>query len=110
MAEIPDPVFSSGAMGECFGIIPVNGEIYAPISGEIATVATTGHAIAIQGDDIAVLIHVGIDTVNLKGEGFSVLVKEGEQVSEGQHLMHADIDFIKSKGFNPMIIVVQLSE
>ncbi len=110
MAEIPDPVFSSGAMGECFGIIPANGEIYAPISGEIATVATTGHAIAIQGDDIAVLIHVGIDTVNLKGEGFSVLVKEGEQVSEGQLLMHADIDFIKSKGFNPMIIVVQLSE
>lgn len=110
MAEIPDPVFSSGAMGECFGIIPVNSEIYAPISGEIATVATTGHAIAIQGDDIAVLIHVGIDTVNLKGEGFSVLVKEEEQVSEGQLLMHADIDFIKSKGFNPMIIVVQLSE
>ena len=110
MEEIPDPVFSSGDMGDCFGIIPVNDEIYAPISGSVSVVAVTGHAIGIQGNDMAVLIHVGIDTVGLNGEGFTVLVKEEEQISEGQLLMHADIDFIKSKGLNPMIIVVRLPE
>ena len=79
MEEIPDPVFSGGIMGECYGIRPVDGKIYAPISGTVATVAETKHAVSISGDKEEILIHAGLDTVKLNGEGFLVHVREGEQ-------------------------------
>ena len=108
MEEIPDPVFSGGVMGECVGITPEYGEIYAPISGKISTVAGTRHAISISGCDEEILVHVGIDTVRLDGEGFEVLVKEGDDVCQGQLIMKADLDLIRSRGFNPMIIVARV--
>ena len=109
MAEIPDPVFSGGVMGECVGVIPANGKIYAPVSGTVATVAATRHAVSLRKNGEEILIHAGLDTVRLNGEGFSVYVSEGENVKQGQLLMEMDPDLIRARGFNPMIIVVRIS-
>ncbi len=109
MEEIPDPVFSGGMMGKCVGILPENGTICAPISGTVTTVAAAGHAVSLRGENgREILIHAGLDTVKLNGEGFKVLVREGEKVKQGQLMMEADIRLIRERGFNPMIIVVQI--
>lgn len=107
MDEIPDPVFSSGMMGECLGIIPTDENIYAPISGMVKTVAKNKHAISFKNESLEVLVHVGIDTVKLNGEGFTVKVSEGQYVEQGQPVLEADIAKIKEMGFNPMVIVVK---
>ena len=109
MEEIPDPVFSGGVMGECVGILPENGEICAPVSGTVTTVAATRHAVSLRGEDgQEILIHAGLDTVKLNGEGFKVLVQEGEKVKQGQQILEADIRLIRERGFSPMIIVVRI--
>ncbi len=109
MEEIPDPVFSGGVMGECVGILPENGEICAPVSGTVTTVAATRHAVSLRGEDgQEILIHAGLDTVKLNGEGFKVLVKEGDRVQQGQQILEADIQLIRERGFSPMIIVVRI--
>ena len=109
MEEIPDPVFSGGIMGECIGIDSADGKIYAPVSGTVATVAAARHAVSFRGDDgTEILVHAGLDTVKLNGEGFRVYVREGEKVEQGQLVMEADIELIRSRGFDPMIIVVKL--
>ena len=107
MEEIPDPVFSGGMMGECLGIMPSDGKIYAPISGTITTVAKARHAISFQSGTEEILVHVGLDTVKLNGEGFNVLVKEGDTVSQGQLVMEADLAYIRAQGFNPMVIIAR---
>ena len=108
MEEIPDEVFSSGMMGECAGILPTDGTIYAPITGTVVTVAKTGHAISFRNPDTQILVHVGLDTVKLNGEGFTVRVSEGQTVKQGQPVMEADLDLIRRRGYNPMVIVVRL--
>ena len=108
MAEIPDPVFSGGVMGECAGVIPANGKIYAPVSGTVATVAAAKHAVSLRGNGEEILVHAGLDTVRLNGEGFRVHVSEGEHVQQGQLIMEMDPDLIRARGFNPMIIVVRI--
>ena len=111
MKEIPDPVFSEGIMGECIGIMPENGVIRAPVSGAVTTVAATRHAVSLQGEDgKEILIHAGLDTVKLNGEGFKVFVQEGDQVQQGQRIMEADIRLIREKGFNPIIIVARIED
>lgn len=93
---VPDTVFSEKMMGEGIAVIPNGGDIVAPIDGEIIQIAPTKHAIGIRGkDDTEILIHIGLDTVALKGEGFSILVEMGEKVTVGQKLMHIDWDFLK---------------
>lgn len=94
--EVPDQVFSQKMMGDGFGIIPTKGTVVSPVDGEIMTVFPTKHAIGIkskQGNEI--LIHIGLDTVKLKGEGFDVLVKDGEKVKKGQEIIKFDLEFIK---------------
>lgn len=105
MKEIPDPVFSAGIMGKCVGILPKDGKIYAPVSGKVTTVADTGHAVSVQGGGEEILVHAGLDTVRLKGEGFTVYVREGDTVKQGQLMMEADIRLIRERGYNPIIIV-----
>ena len=105
MEEIPDQAFSSGMMGECIGIIPENGTIYAPIDGVVSTIAKNKHAISFKNNSSEILVHVGIDTVKLNGEGFTLKVKPGDRVLQGQPVMEADIEKIKEKGFDPMVIV-----
>ena len=108
MKEIPDPVFSGGIMGECLGVIPENGNIYAPVGGKVSAVAAAGHAVSLQGKGEEILIHAGLDTVKLNGEGFRIYVREGENVAQGQLIMEADTDLIRSRGYNPMIIVARI--
>ena len=111
MEEIPDPVFSEGVMGGCVGIMPANGSIYAPVSGMVTTVVHTGHAVSFRtknGEEI--LVHAGLDTVKLNGEGFEVLVREGDEVIQGQPVMKADLDLIRTRGYNPIIIVVRVEQ
>ncbi|WP_394175385.1 N-acetylglucosamine-specific PTS transporter subunit IIBC [Guptibacillus hwajinpoensis] len=95
LTEVPDEVFSSGMMGEGFAIIPENGNFSSPVDGEVVSVFPTKHAIGIRSTQgLEILIHVGIDTVNLKGEGFTTLVKEGDTVKKGQKLMEVDLNSI----------------
>ncbi|MBJ2214214.1 MULTISPECIES: phosphoenolpyruvate--protein phosphotransferase [Pseudomonas] len=93
--RVPDEVFASGAMGDGLAIDPLNDCLHAPCDGVIIHVARTGHALTIRADNGAeVLMHVGIDTVELNGEGFALLVKDGARVSEGQPLVQFDLDRI----------------
>lgn len=105
--DVPDKVFASRALGEGVGIIPTDGTIVAPVSGVLATVAGTGHAFGIKTDDgVEVLVHVGIDTVRLKGEGFSVKVAKGDRVAAGDVLATVDLEAVKAAGYDPMTIIV----
>ncbi|WP_073522826.1 phosphoenolpyruvate--protein phosphotransferase [Pseudomonas fluorescens] len=93
--RVPDEVFASGAMGDGLAIDPLNGCLQAPCDGVIIHVARTGHALTLRADNGAeVLMHIGIDTVELNGEGFALLVKEGARVSQGQALVQFDLDRI----------------
>ena len=110
MSEISDKAFSSGVLGECVGIIPENGEIYAPCSGIVSGIAESRHAVTFTADDgRQILVHVGIDTVTLKGKGFEVLVKEGDRVQTGEKIMNADLNAISSAGLSTMVITVLCS-
>lgn len=106
--QVPDPVFSKKMMGEGVAILPKEGGIHAPFEGTIILVAETKHAIGIRAKDgTEVLIHVGLETVSLKGEGFRVLVKKGEAVSSGQLLMEVDWKAIGEKAksvITPIVI------
>lgn len=95
LGRVPDEVFASGAMGDGIAIDPLNDCLHAPCDGLIIHVARTGHALTIRADNGAeVLMHVGIDTVELNGEGFTLLVKDGARVSKGQPLVQFDLDRI----------------
>jgi PTS system sucrose-specific IIC component len=84
--EIPDPTFAAGTLGEGVGVEPTEGVVYAPYDGEISSVAESKHAIGITGEnDQELLIHVGVDTVEMNGDGFNTLVAEGDQVKKGQN-------------------------
>ena len=105
--EIPDETFASGVLGNGVGIEPEIGEVVAPFDGEISTVADTRHAVGITGPgEMEVLIHVGIDTVSMKGDGFEVFVSEGEQVKAGQKLLAFDISKIKAAGYSTTTAVL----
>lgn len=98
LEQVPDPVFSQKMMGEGVAIIPTGGDVVAPIDGTVVLISKTKHAIGIRTkDDTEVLIHVGLETVTLKGEGFTVFVNEGDVVSIGQKIMSVDWDLIKDK-------------
>lgn len=95
LGNVPDDVFASGAMGDGIAIDPLNDCLHAPFDGEIIHVARTGHTLTIRAKNGAeVLMHVGIDTVELNGEGFALLVKNGARVSQGQALVQFDLDRI----------------
>lgn len=108
LSEIKDEVFSSGAMGKGVAIEPEKGEVVAPSDATVQMVFPTGHAIGLLTDDGAeVLIHIGMDTVQLDGKGFNTLVKKDERVKAGQPLVKFDIDEIKKAGFvttTPVIV------
>ncbi|MGQ9020801.1 beta-glucoside-specific PTS transporter subunit IIABC [Bacillus sp. 18-5] len=97
LSEVNDSVFSSEMMGKGVAILPDKGVVQAPFSGKIVTVTPTKHAIGLVSDDgIELLIHVGIDTVSLNGQFFDVLVKEGDEMKTGDHLLSFDIEGIQS--------------
>ncbi|GHI00726.1 PTS sugar transporter subunit IIA [Neobacillus kokaensis] len=93
--EVPDPVFSQKMMGEGAAVMPNGGNIVAPVNGKVIQVAPTKHAIGLLADDgTEILIHVGLETVALNGEGFKSAVKEGDKVSVGQLLLEVDWEYI----------------
>ncbi|MFB6767368.1 beta-glucoside-specific PTS transporter subunit IIABC [Bacillus altitudinis] len=97
LSEVKDSVFSSEMMGKGVAILPDKGVVQAPFSGKVVTVTPTKHAIGLVSDDgIELLIHVGIDTVSLNGQFFDVLVKEGDKIKTGDHLLSFDIEGIQS--------------
>ncbi len=105
--EIPDGTFASGVLGDGVGIEPVESEVVAPFDGEISSVADTFHAIGITGPGgMEVLIHVGVDTVNMKGDGFELFVSEGDKVKAGQKLISFDMEKIKAAGYSTTTAVL----
>lgn len=106
-ADIPDETFASGVLGDGVGIEPEVGEVVAPFDGVISSVTDTKHAVGITGPgEMEVLIHVGIDTVNMAGDGFELLVAEGESVKMGQKLIRFDIGKIRAAGYSPTTAVL----
>lgn len=97
LEQVPDPVFSQKMMGEGIAIIPEDGVICAPVNGKVILIAGTKHAIGIRAENGAeILIHVGLETVALEGEGFNVLVAEGDKISMGQELIEVDWSYVKA--------------
>jgi glucose PTS system EIICBA or EIICB component len=95
ITEVPDAVFSGKMMGDGFAIVPAEGTVVSPVDGKIVNMFPTKHAIGILSDSgREILIHVGIDTVNLKGQGFEALVAENDRVEAGQPLLKVDLDYI----------------
>jgi phosphoenolpyruvate-protein phosphotransferase len=93
LAKVPDAVFASGAMGDGIAIDPLNDTLHAPCAGVVVHVARTGHAVTLRADNGAeLLLHLGLDTVELQGRGFSMLVQEGARVANGQPLLRYDQD------------------
>src|SRR5690625_880342 len=108
LEEVPDQVFSQKMMGEGVAIKPDNGVIVSPIQGTIKQVFPTKHAIGIQAlNGAEILIHIGLETVELKGEGFTLHVQEGAKVNQGQKLITFDGETMQEQGKNmitPIII------
>ena len=105
--EIPDETFASGILGDGVGIEPETGEVSAPFDGVISSVTDTCHAVGITGPgEMEVLIHVGVDTVNMKGDGFQLLISQGDRVTAGQKLMTFDIEKIKAAGYHTTTAVL----
>ena len=105
--QVPDPVFSGKALGDGIAIVPVDGKIYSPVNGEIATVAATKHAYGFSSEDgLDILVHVGLETVALDGEGFTVHVNEGDKVKAGDLIAEVDLAFLAKKEINPITPVL----
>ena len=98
-----DPAFSSRAVGDGVAVVPQEGTVCAPVSGTVAALFPTEHALGIMSDDSSaqVMLHIGIDTVKLEGKGFHALVAQGDHVDAGQPLVEVDFDAVRAAGFDP---------
>ncbi|EQC79125.1 PTS system, beta-glucoside-specific IIA, IIB, and IIC component [Enterococcus sp. HSIEG1] len=105
--EVKDQVFSSGAMGKGIAIDPANGTLVAPADGTITTLFPTGHAIGLTTTDgVEILMHIGMDTVELEGKGFEIFVKQEDQVKKGDLLVKFDLSLIKEAGYSTVTPIV----
>ena len=103
---IPDDTFASGVLGDGVGIEPEDELVVAPFDGTISSVAESQHAVGIEANGMEMLIHVGVDTVNMQGDGFTCLVKEGDEVKAGQPLIRFDRVKIKAAGYSDTVAVL----
>ena len=103
---IPDDTFASGVLGDGVGIEPTDELVVAPYDGTISSVADSQHAVGIESNGMEMLIHVGVDTVNMQGDGFTCLVKEGDEVKAGQPLIRFDRAKIKAAGYSDTVAVL----
>ncbi|WP_298131585.1 beta-glucoside-specific PTS transporter subunit IIABC [Micropruina sp.] len=107
IGDVPDPVFASGAMGAGIGVEPTSGTVYSPVTGTIIVTMGSGHAYGIRTDEgVEVLVHVGIDTVNMKGEGFEPKVAQGDRVNAGDVLVEVDLGKITQAGYSTTTVVI----
>lgn len=111
--KVEDDVFSEKMLGDGVAIIPKNGDVYAPADGTVETIADTLHAVGIKTDGGAeILIHCGVDTINLRGRGFTSFVKVGDKVKTGDLILKADLSIIHSSGLqvHTPIIITNMDE
>lgn len=106
VSEVKDEVFASKGMGDGVGIIPSEGKVYAPFDAVVEAVFPTGHAVGLSADGVEVLIHIGINTVELDGKGFKVHVQQGTQVKKGDLLVTFDKKFIEEQGYDTTVIFI----
>jgi len=105
--EVNDPTFSEEILGRGIGIILTDSKIYSPLKGEVTTVFKTLHAIGLRGEhDEEIIIHIGLDTVKLNGEGFKSHVLVGEKVKKGSLLLDVDLELLSNKGYDPIVTVI----
>ena len=105
--SIPDDTFASGVLGDGVGINPIEGVIFAPFDGEVTSVADSKHAIGLSNDaGMELLIHVGVDTVAMNGDGFAPTVEEGDKVKAGQVIMTFDRDKIAAANHPDCVVVL----
>lgn len=107
IGEVNDPVFSQEMMGPGFAVVPTSKVVVVPMDGEVVTVFPTSHAFGIKSKNgIEMIIHIGIDTVELNGKGFKPLVKQGDVVKAGDALVEVDFDVLKSEGKDPTCMII----
>lgn len=104
MSDVPDPVFSGEILGKGCAVWPEGDIVYAPVSGKVTV--TMGHAVGIMSDSgVEALVHVGVDTVNLQGKGFTGYVKQGDQVVAGQPVLKMDRSVIAEAGYKDCVVL-----
>ena len=108
LGEVPDEVFAEGMAGEGGAIVPgASGEAVAPVSGALVKLFEGGHAFGIETDEgVELIVHVGLDTIEMRGDGFEKLATEGDRVEAGQPIVRFDLDEIKNSGYDPVTPVV----
>lgn len=107
LEEVSDPVFSQKMMGDGFGVEPANGEIYSPVEGKVVSVFPTNHALGLELDNgIEVLVHIGVDTVELEGKPFDIHVTEGDSITKDTHLATVDLAALAEAEKPDTVIIV----
>lgn len=107
LSEVADPAFAQEILGKGVAVIPSDGEFKAPVSGEVIVLFDTGHAASIKADNGAeVIVHIGLDTVQLKGQYFKTHVKQGDRVNAGDLLITADLEKIREAGYDVITPVI----
>lgn len=107
LTEVKDEIFAGEILGKGFAVVPEEGKVYAPFDGTVDMIADTKHALGLKSDNgIELLIHVGLNTVELNGEGFTVYAKQGQQIKKGQLLMEFDLEQLKNAGYDTTIPVI----
>jgi len=109
ISKVSDPTFAEKMLGDGVAIIPSSNRIVSPADGEVAMVFDTHHALSIVTNGIELLIHCGIDTVNLKGECFEAHTENGAKISNGDKLLSMDIEGVKNKGYDTVIPIIVLN-
>jgi len=105
--EVSDPTFGEEVLGAGMAIKPVEGKVYAPVDGKITMCIDSCHAVGLSSDKgTEILIHIGLDTVSLKGEHFTAHVKEGDEVKKGDLLIEFDLEAVKAAGFDVITPVI----
>ncbi|MBO0458524.1 PTS glucose transporter subunit IIA [Enterococcus hulanensis] len=105
--EVNDPIFSSKTMGEGFAVRPKNGKIFAPVSGKVISIFETKHAIGIETKNgVSLLIHMGIDSVELKGIPFTLFASEGREIKQGSKIAEMDLAYFKEAGKSDDVVFV----
>lgn len=105
MEQIPDEVFSQGIMGVCCGIEPEDGKVYAPADGTVSQLTDTLHAVGLTVGEMELLVHAGVDTVEMNGDGFTNAVKEGQSVKKGDLLLTMDLGKVRAAGHPATVIL-----
>lgn len=105
--DVPDIVFSERMLGDGLAVDPGEGVAVAPVTGKLTVFHSAGHAFAVQAtDEVSVLVHVGLDTVHMKGDGFTRLAEVGDDIVVGQEIVHFDLDAVKAAGHSPLSPVI----